>query len=145
VEINIRNATKDDAEYIAAHMRDADKHEIWASTRSKPIDTVNRCLKTAECICVLVDNVPTILFGCDDYKFGIPWMLSTDGINKIGFRFVKHSQHYIKKWLARHKVLMNFVHAENKVSIKWLKWLGFDIKNQIFINNEPFHIFQFRR
>jgi len=142
VEIKIRQAAKEDGKYIATHIREVDKREIWASSRSTPTAAIQIFLAQKECYCALIDDIPAIIFGCAG---GVLGLLATDDINKISVRFVRGSKVYIQKWLAQYGYLFNFVHAYNKVSIKWLKWLGFTIGDMYIFNEEPFYKFEQKR
>ena len=95
---------------------------------------------------VSVGGIPCILFGCNgSSSVGIPWLLATDDIRQIGVRFIRGSRPIVDDWLTRYEVLENFVHAGNEISIRWLKWLGFDLQETITVNNEPFIRFVARR
>lgn len=139
-KVLIRKATVGDCLYIAKHMRDADQKEIWYSHRQTPIKAMMACY-LLDCLCALVNDRPTVLFGCTN---GVPWMLATDDIKKVGVRFILASKDYVLSWLDQYKVLSNYVHADNEVSIRWLKWLGFNMLETVLINNERFIKFEMK-
>lgn len=143
--IVIRKAGIEDALFIAEHMRDADKREIQASHGHEPMEAMLICLEQKECLAALIGGNPAILFGCSDGgEYGVPWLLATDQINKIGIRFLMISPSYVKRWIDRYKLLVNYVHADNTVSIRWLKWLGFTMNETVLVNNERFIRFEMR-
>lgn len=143
--ITFRSATQQDGAYIADHLRPADVLEIWAAHRQTPQEAVKQCFQLSNCTCVLVDNIPTIIFGCADYDgFGVPWLLATDDINKIKVQFILKSQDIIKPWKQKYSLLTNYVHSSNKLSIRWLKWLGFLFQEKVIFNDEYFYRFEMR-
>jgi hypothetical protein len=56
-----------------------------------------------------------------------PWMLGTPGMMKYSRMLVKDARVYIDEKMKEFTCLFNFVHAENSVSIGWLKHLGFTL------------------
>lgn len=56
---------------------------------------------------------------------GVPWLLGTHRMHLIKRTFIEQS----KEWLSRlfndkYEVLTNYIMEDNKLSIRWLKWLG---------------------
>jgi len=141
VNIIIRNATQSDVDYVCTHMRQDDRLEIWASHRRTPKQAAIVC-GTASPYIALVDGVPCIIFGCFG---GTPWLLATPLIQTIGVRFIRGSKAIVDQWLDQYKVLENYVHADNEISIQWLKWLGFSLEETIIVNDEKFIRFVKRR
>jgi len=141
----IKQAQQADIDYVCANMRQADRAEIWASHRRTPEAVAVAC-KDANPYVVTVNGVPCIIFGCSGpAETGTPWLLATDLIQTIGVRFIRGSRPIVDQWLAKYLVLENFVHADNELSIKWLKWLNFEFKETVIVNNEPFIRFVARR
>lgn len=145
VNIIIREANLNEIAYVCNNMRESDSLEIWASHRRTPQEAIKVCSNARPYI-VLVNEIPCILFGCSDNGVnGTPWLLSTELIQTIGVRFIRGSKAIVESWLSKHEYLENFVHAKNKISMQWLKWLGFSFKETIIVNNEPFTRFVKRR
>lgn len=78
---------------------------------------------------VLLDNTPIAMFGVAQNRlrpdWGSPWLLATDRLASISIAFLRQSQFYVSQMFDRYRVLQNWVHHENTLSIAWLKWLGF--------------------
>jgi hypothetical protein len=56
--------------------------------------------------------------------------------------FIRQCPAYVDRMQARFPRLENFVHAENRLSIRWLKWCGFIIDDvPELINDEDFYLF----
>lgn len=75
-----------------------------------------------------------------------PWLLATPLIEKYAFAFSRKSKEIITKWKTRHSIMKNFVHVDNKITIRWLRWLEFEIKKPepYGISGELFHPFELR-
>lgn len=58
---------------------------------------------------------------------GRPWLLGTDLMFKHPHVFLNGSKAQLKPLLGRYRYLRHFVDKRNKVSIRWLKWLGFKV------------------
>jgi hypothetical protein len=66
--------------------------------------------------------VPTHLYGV-----GAIWMLATDDIERMRGYVKKNSRDKVAMLNRMFPVLMNYVHADNSVAIRWLAWCGFDV------------------
>ena len=150
--IEVSRSTRGDAEYIAANMCEADKEEIWASHHSTPAMAMSYSIeKTIFCLTVKIDEHPVVVFGVNGETVlgdkGIVWMLSTDEISKLKFRFVRHSRMFIDVMLGFYPLIYNHVDVRNKRSIAWLKFLGarIDTAKPFGIEQKMFHYFHFKK
>lgn len=129
--IEIIDALPEHAEYVAAHLREADIIELHASTPRAPAAAVRESYRWADWTkVVLVDGVPAVLYGVSPttvYDVGSPWMLATDAIQKIQRYFIRGSRTEVERMKREYKMLFNRVHRDNTVSINWLRWLGFTV------------------
>lgn len=130
-KIIVREATKEDVDYIADHLREADVIELRAAQYTDPAAAVRTGWGWSDWTnAVLVDDAPAILYGVaptGKRGQGSPWMLATDGIHAIQRKFLIGSRGEVDRMRARYSVLINQVHRGNTLSIKWLKWLGFTL------------------
>ena len=144
-KIAIRKADSRDAAHLGEHMRLADRQEIWASHRITAPAVARLCVERYDAWCVDIDGEAAVFFGCSEqHGVGVPWMLATDAITKIGVRFLLGSKPIVEEWQRQYGLLTNYVHAGNEVSRRWLTWLGFSLKESITINNERFYRFERR-
>lgn len=60
----------------------------------------------------------------DDPKVGCAWLLGTDLMPTIKKTFVKHSKEYLDELMDGYERLTNIVSMNNKLSVRWLTWLG---------------------
>lgn len=139
-------------EIIAADMRDADAAEVWASHRCTPIESLMRGWDLSEfSVVVECDGVPCTMLGlvitCPMTGAGTPWLLSSNHALKYKREFLVQSPPVIAQMLDICPRLSNHVHAKNRVSIRWLKWLGFTIDDPMpaGANKELFHRFHLEK
>ncbi len=57
-------------------------------------------------------------------NIGSAWLLGTRRLPKIKKFFLKHSRDRMEELLEGFDYLTNYVMRSNKLSIKWLEWLG---------------------
>ena len=72
-----------------------------------------------------------------------PWLLGTRAILKVQHEFLKQCHSYVGVMQNAYPVLENFVHVDNRASIRWLRWCGFTIDKEVpeVINDEDFYRF----
>lgn len=136
------------AEPIAENMREADRREIWASDRLLPLCALKQSvLVSSVAWTCLVRGVPAFMWGvtrkgCILSDTGVPWLLGTDAILEVRGEFLKQSRAYVDRMQKGFARLENIVHAENALSIRWLRWCGFTIgKEPVERNGEKFFPF----
>ncbi len=130
--LKIRKSCEDDIKPIALNMRAEDRKEVWDSNYHLPETALEKGLRAnGKAWTILVDNIPVAMMGVTRPTLlsdkGIPWLLSTDELAlKVKARlFMKVSKSMVKCMKQGFGVLENYVSVENKVSLFWLKKLGF--------------------
>lgn len=133
---------------IASDMREADAAEVWASHRHTPEEALMKGWEMSDFSTVVtIDGVPCAMLGLVIHDIlsdsGIPWLLGTDEALKHKRQFIKLVPDVISEMLEICGRLFNYVHAENKVSIRWLKRIGFTIEDSkpYGLGGELFHRF----
>lgn len=53
------------------------------------------------------------------------WMIATDDLERHSLEFLRYSRTFIEQVSEPFTHTFNWVHADNEVHIKWLKWCGF--------------------
>lgn len=133
MRIDIRKAESADILHVANHLRSADMAELSASMPPgipPRFSVMESALCSVWCMAVRVDDRPAILFGLaasDHPRAGVPWLVGTDDMFRIGRPFVRGCREWVRQMRARFPFLYNQVHAANVVSINWLRWLGFHV------------------
>jgi hypothetical protein len=141
----VRDAKIIDVIILAANIRQCDRWEIWHMSRSTPYDAFKTGYDVSDRPMVIEHKgQPIAMFGVSGVKesIGIPWMLGTDGIEKIKKSFLRECKDYVEAMHDEYDVLTNYVWSKNIVHIGWLKWLGFQFgetkslgpDNELFIH-----------
>lgn len=137
-------------------MREADRREAWASHRHAPEEALRESLSLSELAWTcLVEGLPAFMWGAGRKGSliswtGAPWLLGTDSFfredRELHREFLRRCPDYVARMQDRFPVLENFVHAENRLSIRWLKWCGFRLEEKPTpINGEDFYLFRRER
>lgn len=128
--LSIREATFEDVAYVADNLRAADVVEIRMQ-KLEPAGAVRNSFRISRWTkVVLVDDKPAVIYGLAPTampEMGSPWMVATEAIKAVGYKFLRQSCHERDRMKDEYSVLFNQVHRGNKVSIAWLRWLGFVI------------------
>lgn len=101
---------------------------------------------------ILVDENPIFMFGVvpDDNSTdrGVVWGLGSDEVELSSNDFIRISRAQKDQIIQEFPVCYNFIDAEYKQGIRWLKFLGATITSDpinMGHENAPFHYFEFRR
>lgn len=133
-EITIRACRAADVEHVAQHLREADRVELAAAQSLPPEVAVLECIDYPGWkVAVLVDGRPTIIYGVTASErpgTGIPWLLATDDIHRITRQFIEGCTPEVERMQADFGFLINQVHCDNEISIRWLRWLGFYVDDE---------------
>ena len=150
--VEFRKPSPDAVRFIADNMREADRIEVWASNRYTPLEALELSMsRSKKSVIVYGDGVPLTALGVVSRGFlsdiGVPWLLSAEQALKYRKQFLKLSPPVIEEMLDMYPKLVNHVHVENRLSIRWLKWLGFTIEDPepIRTTGELFHRFTMER
>lgn len=156
--IHFTPPTERDVVELGDTMRLADREELAACGEYDTHDVVRRCVAGAAltwsasddggllCILGVSPLRPALLLE----DIGTPWLLGTFRLFERGSvsahrrSLVTDSRAYIALMLARFPTLVNFVHAENKRSTRWLASLGFTLAPAAPYGpfGAPFHRFE---
>lgn len=152
VEVKFVEPTRDLIDVIANDMRQDDVDEIWASNHHTPIEALmSGWEKSTLSTVVLVNDEPCVMLGLVIRDIlsgnGVPWLLGTNNALKYKRQFFTQVPAVIDEMLSVCPKLYNYVHVNNTVSIKWLKWIGFIIDEPLpyGLDNEMFHKFYIER
>ena len=129
-------------EYLADNMRQQDVNELHAAHEQPILQVLIDSIEMSEkADMVFIDGDLVGVIGLREMDgFSIPWFLGTNFVNKHRKVFMRESKKIID---AMPNKLLNMVHADNKVSIKWLKALGFTLNEPLSCgrHGELFHQF----
>lgn len=133
--IEFRGPKPRDIRHIAANMAPMDALECSVFGRT-PREALERSLSVSDmaATCV-IDGKPQAMLGVaalsliDD--LGSPWLLGTTELRRHARLFVKAGPPMVAAMHERFSRLMNYTHADNRVSIAWLSRLGFDFPGEV--------------
>lgn len=120
------------ADHIGANMRHSDILEVQASSGLTPIEAIRQSVSLSSiAFCVESDtHGPCAIFGAAPGGLpglGIVWMLGTDGIRKEGYSIAKKTRRYFDELNREYPVLWNYIDGRNSLSMRWLRWGGFEL------------------
>lgn len=137
---------------IADTMRHADAIEVRSSHDHTPLEALMNGLDLSDySVIVTVNGVPVVMYGVCLLSIvtggGVPWMLSSQKMLQYKKQLLKYSPMVVDDMLKVCHTLSNHVHAKNKLSVRWLKWLGFIMEEPApyGVKNELFHRFHLER
>ncbi len=144
--------TLDLIQVIADDMRQADVDEVWSSNHFTPVEALMTGWGNSHSsVVITVNDEPCVMLGLVIHDIltgsGIPWLLGTNNALKYKRNFFTQVPDVIDEMLDTCPKLFNYVHVDNKVSIRWLKRIGFTFDDPIpyGYNNELFHKFYLER
>ena len=152
--ITFEMPTAERIQYVADHMRDADAREVMASHAMTPIQALTDAVNYSNfAVVICVDMVPHAVAGLKIINImsntGSPWLLATEDAPKYKREFLTMPLPVIDEMRQLCPVLVNYVHVKNRLSIRWLQRLGFDVDTNTEIPNpltgEMFYRFKMER
>ncbi len=128
----VRPATPDDAVAILPHVIPKQRAALDALPGGDLAGLQYAIGMSERTICGAVNGVPVCLGGVVRSgsalaPVGILWMTITPGLAKHPKQFLRDSRATIRSWASMFPVLVDFVDTEQKTTLRWLSWLGFDI------------------
>ena len=147
-KIEIREIEEGDIAVLVRNMRKHDVQEVNAATRMGVRNAVETSLNLSTYAKTgLVNDELVCMWGVCPISLisssGSPWMLGTDLIEKKQRIFLRRSKPWLEDIKKDYKTLENHVDERNTLSVRWLKWLGFEMKKAepYGVNGELFHKF----
>tara|TARA_R100000655_G_scaffold71353_1_gene109719 strand:+ start:321 stop:797 length:477 start_codon:yes stop_codon:yes gene_type:complete len=131
-KVFVRSSEPDDIDYVARHLRDADRKEIQAYVGISPIEALSKGYQhSKKCFTGMANNKPFVMFGAVPVleDVGSIWLLGTDQVLSNKIQFLRQSKYWLDIIHKDFPLLFNYVDARNAVHIRWLKWLGFKFIN----------------
>ena len=141
-------ATTEHAFDVAREMRLADIEECRAASGHSPgvacLFSLNE--STHAWAGVDDDGRAFAICGVGPYvqDVGSPWMLATDRLNEHRKFFLRSTRVIVAAMLHAYPILMNYVDARHRESMRWLMWAGFKFDKldmQHGIEHRPFFRF----
>lgn len=117
-----------------------------ASHGLDPLQSLQASYNLSECNTIVHEDGSVVgMFGVADCgAYGSPWLLGADKLIDTRKEFIPQAMEWVERANDDYPLLLNYVHAENSVSIRWLKSLGFKFTQYIKehgVGKEPFYQF----
>ena len=148
----IRELQPGDIEHIAENIRPIDAKEALCMTGHSPIEAIKLSVDRSDAVRVAEYNSePVAIFGIAPQALlsfdGVIWLVGTTNFKLVRKTFIKLSKETIEFLLTYYPTAVNYVLAENKETIKWLKWCGAELEAAVPYGKgkELFHRFALRR
>lgn len=142
------NADDDILFYVAQNMRKMDKREVELTSGRSPLEALRTGRRASElCSAILVDTVPVAVYGLAMPTLlgshGVPWMLGTEEVYRHPKQTLLYGRAIVENMRDYSSILQNYVYTHNKISIRWLAKIGFQIhKAEPYgVNGALFHRF----
>lgn len=120
------------APLLIAGLREIDRRELYEMTRLDAADGLDLTIAGAvACWTAMDDGAVVCAFGINRRSalsnVGVPWLVGTSLVETHARRFARQSRDYLDRFSQVFPQMENFCLAENAATIRWLKWLGFDM------------------
>lgn len=150
VEIEIRPTVAADAVLLGENMRACDAREVRACGHEPLPAAVRSVAHSVLCWSAFADGELICIMGAAPVSIvsgiGSPWMLGTPVLDTQSRVLVRTAPKYIAQMLKAFPHLVNYVHADNATSQRWLRRLGFTLDQAapFGARGEFFHRFEMR-
>ena len=134
VKVTKRFPTYDDMVKLAENMRQLDVDEIEAVTDLGTLECIVASVNNSEkdcCFAVFADGILVCIYGCS--ITGNPWLLVTNQMDSHVINLTRRTKHIVRMMSKRWPILSNIVDVRNKMTIRWLKTIGFTFEETIEI------------
>ena len=132
-QVTFTSPTPADVNELVENMRAQDVAEVLAAghddIRKQVVDGIRR---STMCWACRVDGKLAAIFGMAPFggllsDTGVPWLLGTPEVPRHRRILARVARPYIARMLAQTPRLMNVVHADNTVAVRWLTRMGFKL------------------
>ena len=127
----VRPAVAADLDGLARRIREADRREVRAAF-GRPAEAIlaTGFRNAKRCWTVTAGGRPIAMFGVGrrpEPRVGVVWLLASDDLDRFRGQLRREGPYWVDVLMAGHDVLTNFVAADNRVALRWLVWLGFEL------------------
>lgn len=158
LHLKVFNYLEDVYDVLFMELRKQDKKEIKDFLDKEPQEALSDIINNNEVMFLIKDELEKVvgIYGTKRNKdietAGEMFFLATDELKGADkFQFMRYSKDIVREVMdmEEYLVLYNYVSSENKGSIKWLKWMGFEVfeDKEVFFENPkvPFYFFKLER
>lgn len=129
--ISFERARLADAEEMAPLMRAEEVAEVYAAFGDSPREALEVSIRISDARTARLDGKIVGIFGVMPINLldGVvsPWLLTTGEVDKHPRPFLRACREVITEYRARYALMENMVDARYAKSLRWAKWLGFEV------------------
>lgn len=141
-KVILKPSVLEDVFQLETSLRTEDIRELVAIGSNPSKALLKGFIYSNDCVSVWAKNKVIGMFGVSSWGlpkgFATIWFLGSDDLFNYPVTFVKEGIKYVNKNLQKYDILFNAVDARNTHCIKWLKKIGMNISNSMFINGYEF-------
>ena len=118
---------------LARNLRVSDRVELSAAMGENLLSALEVSYeRSVACWCIEVDKNPIVIWGVAPMNsllgtIGMPWMVGTNAMEEWKGFIGKKSRCFIDLMHYLFPLLINYVHGENALALRFLRWCGFVI------------------
>ena len=138
MELLVRPARNEDADYIGNNLRRAYLMEMRAVEGKdvKPADSLkNGIAASLDPQTALFNGRPAVIAGVvpteEDDSIGYIWLMGTNDIFDHKITFLRETIPWLDRLSKPFRAVCNVVDKRNTLHVRWLKWMGFSIINEV--------------
>ena len=140
-----RDSIETDCKELADNLRKPDFDEVVIVTKEEPIKPITRGFRISKyCKSVVKDGNLIAMYGLAPTEFnkgGSPFLLGTNRFLEIRIPCARQSKKRVEEMQNLYPILWNFIDSRNEIHLRWIKWCGFKIINERYIDNVKFYEF----
>ena len=136
-------ATKEHAQELTKGMREMDRLECF-SVGADPSKAVESSMASSDVSFTVMtkDDEVMAIFGAGEGDEPFIWMLGTNQVDRHAKAFLRHCKKWVQSFAVYYGSVSNWIHVDNLVCIKWLKWCGAEFSEPVKIKGELFRKFK---
>ena len=143
----LRKSNSKDLRHVMANMRVMDKVEAYYQCGCEPEDALALTYINSQITMTAAGDEDQPMGLCGVMPNGCIWFVATDELfdnKKYRIQLVRKGKKWVNELLQTYDYLYNYVYAENKTSIKWLRSMNFNFINlhkDYGLHKKPFYEF----
>lgn len=123
--------TKEDAEYLAANLNEANHREMLAGYGENILQDLLNGMKRSDFVgCCRMNGKAVAIYGIRRpaviASYGLVWLFMAEIEGKDRYYVARQTKRFVEAALESYSYLYNYVDVGNEKIIKWLKFLGAD-------------------
>ena len=135
--LTFENTTDEHVRYVAENMRPGDVEEVRLSHGHDPLTALQSSVAATEYPITALSpaGVPLVIFGVVPKSLlsdvGVIWMLGANEVLKFPRNLMVDTAKVFEIWFETYRMLENYVHVLNTISVEWLRRFGFQFDEPI--------------